>query len=86
MHVLSGPVDGCPSNCTAVIQVGMCALLLPLPSTNTMKGGKRDMLPCLQEVLDFNLVVFSPYTDLARLLNEAGGADLAECAWCMLPF
>jgi hypothetical protein len=35
-----------------------------------------------QEVLDFNLVVFSPYKDLTTLLKDAQAAALAECAWC----
>ena len=34
-----------------------------------------------QEVLDFNLVVFSPYRDLSTLLKDAQAPGLAECAW-----
>lgn len=36
----------------------------------------------LQEELDFNLVVFSPYQDLMVFLKDAGMLDIAECAWC----
>ena len=37
---------------------------------------------CLQEELDFNLVVFNPYQDLMVFLKDAGMLDIAECAWC----
>lgn len=36
---------------------------------------------CLQESLDFNLIVYSPYRDLAIFLQDAQTTDLAECAW-----
>ena len=36
----------------------------------------------VQEVLDFNLVVHSPYQKLTANLKDAQAAELAECAWC----
>ena len=35
----------------------------------------------VQEVLDFNLVVHSPYQELTANLRNAQAAELAECAW-----
>jgi hypothetical protein len=43
----------------------------------------NDIILCYsaQETLDFNLVVYSPYRDLAKYIADANATELAECAW-----
>ncbi|CAL8467696.1 g7234 [Coccomyxa elongata] len=43
-----------------------------------------DLEMAVLESLEFNLIVYSPYRDLAIFLQDAQTSDLAECAWAVL--
>ena len=36
----------------------------------------------MQEELDFNLIIFSPYRDLTIFLKDAKIPEVDDCAWC----